>query len=426
MELNPAILINALASRLRTLRLASVTGIDAKRPRAWCEFGFPDHLDFDLLFRAYDRTAMGYAAADKTKSKTWQDHPWIIEGDETKESTVTTKQEQQLAQMAKRSRLWQAMAEADLMRLVGGWSYLIMRVADDQPLHTETKANTLDAIVEFIPAWRGQMTVERYTSDGITPLLYSYRQQGQQETIRSIHASRVIVIGQEWVGRSLLQAGYNELVTLEKICGGTGESFLKNAARQLHTNFGSDTDLEDIARQYGTDMAGLQEMMQQHASDLNAGNDVLMVTQGATVSTLTSAPADPKNAFDVATQAFAASVDIPVKILVGNVTGERASTEDNKQWAATCQARRIGPVESDITRLIERFVELGMLTDTEYQVMWNDLTEGTHAEKAETAGKIATVIQAYASAEQSVLLTGTEPVISREELRTELGYDNEA
>lgn len=426
MQLSPITIINALASKLRAMRLANLTGIDAKRPRSWCEFGFPEHLTFDLLYRAYDRTALGFAAIDETKSKSWQDHPWIIEGDDQDETRAETKTEAALAAMAKKSKLWQASAEADAMRLVAGWAYLIVRIADNQKLHVEAQANSLDAVVEFVPVWRGQMKVERYETDGITPLVYSYKQQGEYEIIHSVHASRVIVIGDEWTGRSLLQAGYNELVTLEKITGGTGESFLKHAARQLHTNFDSDTDLEDIARQYSTDMAGLQEMLQQHASDLNAGNDVLMVTQGATVNTLSGTPADPKNAFEVTTQAFSSACRIPVKILLGNITGERASTEDQKQWAARCQSRRVNELTSDITRIIERLISFGMIPAVEYQVMWNDLTEGAPAEKAETAGKITQVVQSYAAAEQAHAMLGTEPVLSREEIRTELGYDNQA
>ncbi len=81
-------------------------------------------------------------------------------------------------------------------------------------------------------------------------------------------------------------------------------------------------------------MDELQDKFNEVAGEMNRGNDVLMTTQGATVTPLVTAVADPSATYNVNLQTFAASVDIPVKVLVGMQTGERASTEDQKYFNA--------------------------------------------------------------------------------------------
>ena len=51
------LLTNALA-QIRTMRAAMLSGLDAKRPRAWCEYGYQSDLDFDDYYRAYDRDGL--------------------------------------------------------------------------------------------------------------------------------------------------------------------------------------------------------------------------------------------------------------------------------------------------------------------------------------------------------------------------------
>ena len=222
----------------------------------------------------------------------------------------------------------------------------------------------------------------------------------------------------------MLKAGFNALVTIEKVIGGAGESFLKNASRQMNINYDKEVDLEQIARAYGLeDLGEYQEIMNELAKDINSGVDIAMVTQGANVSPMTVAVSDPVPTFQTALQVFAASVKIPLKILIGNITGERASTEDMKQFNATCQAFRETDADTMIRALFDRLIALGLVALTEYEVMWSDLTDGDTNEKADTAHKVATALQAYASAKQANFMSGDELPLSDDEFRTLLGYD---
>ena len=72
-------LTQAIASRVQLLGRG---GIDTKRPTAWCEYGFPESLDFDDFFRVFKRTDLAHGAVKQTVEKCWETDPWVIEGDE--------------------------------------------------------------------------------------------------------------------------------------------------------------------------------------------------------------------------------------------------------------------------------------------------------------------------------------------------------
>lgn len=422
MKLN--LLVNALA-QIRTMRAAMLSGLDAKRPRAWCEYGYASDLSFENYFLAYDRDGLGNAAVDIIADKCWQDHPWLIEGAPDRESTALTANEARIDRVFSQAKVWQSFKEADVMALVGGWSAIIIRIADNNELDQPTVRPSIEALTELVPVWENQLTAVHDSNQVLQHYVYAEPQTGISPARNvNVHPDRVVIVGDPSRSRPLLKAGFNALTTLEKVLGGAGESFLKNASRQLNVNYDSEVDLEDIARANGGSVAELHENLSGHVRDINSGVDLLMMTQGATVNPMTVAVSDPMPSYNVALQVFAASVKIPVKVLVGNITGERASTEDIKQLNDRCQSRRVSEVTAHIEKFVAKLKAIGMLSAGQYSVMWNDLRESTEAERAEHVTKLATIVETIARAEQSQLMTGAAPVLTLAELRSALGYDN--
>ena len=422
MKLN--LLVNALA-QIRTMRAAMLSGLDAKRPRAWCEYGYASDLSFENYFMAYDRDGLGNAAVDIIADKCWQDHPWLIEGAPDRESTELTANEARIDRVFSQAKVWQAFKEADVMALVAGWSAIIIRIADSNELDQPTAQPSIEALTELVPVWANQLTAVHDGNQVLQHYVYAEPQTDISPARNvNVHPDRVVIVGDPSRSRPLLKAGFNALTTLEKVLGGAGESFLKNASRQLNVNYDSEVDLEDIARANGGSVAELHENLSGHVRDINSGVDLLMMTQGATVNPMTVAVSDPMPSYNVALQVFAASVKIPVKVLVGNITGERASTEDIKQLNDRCQSRRVSEVTAHIEKFATKLKAIGMLSAGQYSVMWNDLRESTDAERAEHVTKLATIVETIARAEQSQLMTGAAPVLTLAELRSALGYDN--
>ncbi|HGY4816922.1 TPA: DUF1073 domain-containing protein, partial [Klebsiella aerogenes] len=198
---------------------------------------------------------------------------------------------------------------------------------------------------------------------------------------------------------------------------GSGESFLKNAARQQNINFDKEINFSELASMYGVTVDELQERYNDAARELNRGNDTLLITQGASVTSLVSPVSDPSPTYDVNLQTAAAGVDIPTRILVGNQQAERSSTEDQKYMNARCQSRR-GDLSFEIEDFSDKLIDLKIIDAvSEKTVIWDDLNEQTGTEKLANAKTMAEINQTFQG-------SGENPAFSREEIRTAAGYEN--
>lgn len=397
-------------------------GLDDKRAAAWCEYGFKQNLDFHDFYKLYRRNGLASGAVEKLAGTCWKTNPWVIEGDEEDESRKETGWETK-AKRVLTARLWRRFREADARRLVGRYSGLVLRVKDSGKWHEPVKGGS-KALVDVVPVWAATLRVSEWNTDLSSenygkPKFWSYVEQstnGQPGRNIKIHPDRVFILG-DFSGDAIgfLEPVYNNFVSLEKVEGGSGESFLKNAARQLNVNFDKEINFDNLASLYGVKPEELREAMNEAAVEMNRANDVLLNTQGATVTPLVSTVPDPSPTYNINLQTISAGLDIPSRVLVGNQQGERASTEDLKFFYARCQSRRMD-LSFEIEDLVDHLVRIGVLDGTgEKTVMWDDLTEQTFAERLDNAVKMSTI-------NQTALATGEE-VFSNDEIRVAGGFD---
>lgn len=423
---------HALAERRAYINRSLSTGhaLDDKRRNAWKEYGYPSALQFDDFFNLYERHGVAHGVVSRLTEKCWETLPRVIEGDEFDDKRPVTAWEKEFNALAKRLRLWNRFMDADRRRLVGHYSGLLLQVADSKRWDQSITGKA--ALVRVIPAWEGQLKATAWDENSASPTygdvtMWQYEEAAvepnpETSTHRrsvSVHPSRVVVVGDYRDGVPFLKAGYNDFVNLEKILGGSGESFLKNAARQIAVEYDKDVDLGQIARDYGVSPTELQTLFNEAARDLNQGLDVLLSVQGGKASALVAAVPDPEPHFNVALQSACASVRIPSKIVVGNQTGERASTEDLADFNKRCQGRRLNVLDADIETLVNHLMQYKLLSPVpggEFAVIWDDLTESSALEKLEQAGKMADINQKMTG--------GGEPVpFSSAEIRDTAGYD---
>jgi hypothetical protein len=103
---------------------------------------------------------------------------------------------------------------------------------------------------------------------------------------------------------------------------------------------------------------------------------------------------DPEPPFNVALQSAAASVQIPAKVVVGMQTGERASTEDLKDFNKRGQGRRVNELSDDLEAFVAQLIKYGFLKPApagEFCCLWDDLCESTAAEKLANAKTMADI-----------------------------------
>lgn len=381
-------------------------GLDAKRQQSWQEFGYPTGLFFIDFFKLYARGGIAAGCVNKLAGRCWNTNPWLSEGDKDEKDDKVTAWEDSLKPVLRQGRLWRAFAEADKRRLVGRYSGLILRIRDNKALSQPVTKSEKRGLLEVVPAWAGSLVPSEYVTEENAEnygdvKMWKYRQpsvgaNGAAKDV-DVHPDRVFILG-SWRSDSIgfLEPVFNNFVNLEKTEGGSGESILKNSARTLHVNFDGTVDLRNLAAMYGVDINGLQEKFNDAAREVNHGNDILFVTQGATANPMVANVPDPKPIHDVNLMSVSAGTDIPTKIIIGNQSGERASTEDEAYMNRRCQSRQNNELVYEITDFFEKIIALGIVEPPpkgEFVVNFDDLTEPTLGEKLDNADKMATVNQ---------------------------------
>lgn len=411
---------DARMARARMGLMAPTMGLDNKRHSAWCEYGFPEQVTYENLYALYRRGGIAHGAVEKLVGKCWQTNPEIIEGDDADESKDETAWEKSTKKVFTK-RLWRAFAEADRRRLVGRYAGILLHINDsrtwDQPV---VRGKSLKKVTI---AWAGSLTVSEWVTDQKSADYGQPKQWKYVESLpnggtnqRFVHPDRVFILGDysnDAIG--FLEPPYNAFVSLEKVEGGSGESFLKNASNKQAINFDKDIDFANLASLYGVSVDELQERYNEAARELNVGNDVLLITQGAQVTSMVSAVSDPSPTYNVNLQTASAGVDIPTRILVGNQQAERSSTEDQKYFNTRCQSRR-GDLSFEIEDFCDKLIELRILDPVSQKtVIWDDLNAQSDSEKLDAAQKMSQI--------NSASIGTGEQVFTGEEIRVAAGYE---
>ena len=392
----------------------------------YVDFGFPEQLEFNHTYAMFLRNGVARAAIDKTILKSWQSMPIIQEDNDAAELTAV---EQNLAGRLSSLRFWQNVLEVDRRALVGGYSGLIFRFGDSKEMNqpVEPMASGLNGLVEIIPAWAGQLKVSEWDTDSSSdnygkPSMYSFKELSMSREFNmtrqfDVHPDRVYIWSRDGSVHceSFLAAGYNDLVTLEKIIGAGGEGFWKNAKSAPILQVDKDAQLSSMAQAMGVPQDELADKMDKQVEEWQRGFDSLLMLQGMEAKTLPVTLPQPEEFVNNALQSFAASIMMPIKILVGMQTGERASKEDAKEWAQSNMARRTNFIIPNIMDIIERLVGFGIIPAASWGLTWDDLTESSMSEKIGRAEKMAE-INAKQSQSGSV-----EPTFLDDEIRNVMG-----
>nr|WP_310616682.1 anti-CBASS Acb1 family protein [Pantoea cypripedii] len=420
---------------------------NTKRQRLYQEFGYPVELCFDDFYRAYRRNAVAGAAISRMVDGCWEDIPEVYEGDETKDATSLTPWDKRLNKLLK--RCWKQIKGADRRNLVGRYSALLIQLRDNkawnEPVDTAVVGRLSEkALVKLIPAWEAQLDPVEWDSNpqsetfgdvkmyAFTELSVDGNYDAKPGRIINVHPDRVIILaegsddGSLTSGKSLLEDGFNKLLDIEKVSGGASEGFLKNASRQLNFNFSEKTNFSALAKALGTTEGQLADALDMQVRRLNDSTDSASFMQAGTAEVLSVAAADPEPTWRTALSEFCATVPIPVKVLVGMQTGERASTEDMKDWARTRMSRRNGFLTDVITDVATRFWTLGIIqapASGEITVGWSDLLAPSQSEKIANMSAMADVAVKTTNALGRSAISGNE-VRAQGELQPDPALDD--
>ncbi|CAM3778239.1 anti-CBASS protein Acb1 family protein [Litorimonas haliclonae] len=409
-------LMNAASRRLENL-FPGYFG-DTKHNYA-ADFGYPEHLSFNHFYQKYTRNSLAKAGVNKTAKKCWQDMPYVLEKQKQPDD-AETEQERLIRRRFEKLRVWQNLCLADARSLVGGYSGVILRLADDQTFDKPVSRvpGGLNGLVGLIPAWKGQLTVSDWDYDETSetygePKMFQFQEASldragetnPQRTV-NVHPDRVIVWSEDGTvhAPSLLEAGYNNLIDLEKVVGAGGEGFWKNAKSGLVLELDKDADATKLAKGMGVEPGEVADKIGEAVDDFNKGFDKTFLAQGIKVTTVPVNLPSPEHFKQGPLELFAASIEIPLKILIGSQSGERASTEDAQEWAKTCMSRRDSVVIPNLMAFIDRLERFGILPERDWLIDWADLTESSITEKTDRASKMTDMNEKHSHTTNGALL----------------------
>lgn len=421
----PSIVANAYgAVRERLKRLMPwAYGSNTKHDYAK-DYGWPDDLSFHDFHRMYARSGIARAAVDKTIDKTWETMPALWESEKAGDSPA----EKAIAKHFRKRKIWRALMDADRRSMVGCYAGAIILLRDgqklDQPVTRLPKG--IESLAGILPAWEGQLQIAEWdtveTSDTFgEPLYFQFNEQAvgePQATGRAnlrIHRDRMLIWSDDGTLNcsSALEAGFNDVSDAEKIKGAGGEGFWKSARGAPVVESKEGVTLQDMMQGMGASSAEeVRDKLNEKADDFNAGFDKFLMMGGFTVKPLNIPLPQPKEFWELCVQSFAASMQIPFKVLIGNVTGERASTEDATEWAQTNMSRRENRVLPILQEFVDRLVRWGVLEPKDWTIGWTSLLEASPDDKLARAEKMATINGQSAN----------EPVFLPDEIREEAGY----
>ena len=169
----------------------------------------------------------------------------------------------------------------------------------------------------------------------------------------------------------------------------------------------------------GCKVTELGDAFNKIGKDLNLNFDAVLALMGANANVLSTQLPDLDQPFNNAIQDFAASRQIPSTIIVGMQTGERASSEDNISFALRAQAYRENVLDYEIEKILQAFAKIGLWSNVEWAIKWDELLNSTEIEKAELAKTMSeTALNMIGAGYQ-------DPVYSLEEVRTASGLSAE-
>ena len=407
--------------------------LDAKRPAAWEQYGYRETVTFTNLLTAYQRGGAGPGAVHRLLDGCWQKLPRSKKPEADKE----TPWEKKVCGALKSIGAWRKLRDFDRRNMVGRYSALIYRVADGLTLRDPM--TTAVKLVDLVPVYENQIKVTRWNEDKNSPdyakpEMYQFRtrspssasdNQARPEEWLDVHPSRVQIlaegsVGDMFDGVPLLLAGFNHLTDIEKIGGGSAESYLKNSARTLVFEYDPQAQVAAIGQNEDGTAKTVREVHEEQTRALNRNQDSSIVMQGGKATTLQTTVSDPTGSFQLAANLFSASVQIPFTILFGQQTGRLASDEDKADMQARCKSRQENELTPMLTEFVQRMQAAGLIEAGEFEIEWPDLAAPSDDEKFSLLDKACAAMQ---KAFQAGI---TEPLFDSNELRKIAGFEPRA
>lgn len=388
-------------------------------------FGYKRELFAEDFHAMYLRNDIAQRIIKAFPQATWRDTPKVRdEAGATSEESLFVEAWEDLYE---KSRLGHYFERADRLASIGYFGVLYVGVNDGlEPI--EPVAPGDHKLLYLSPYGEQHVTVNRWDMRPESPrfgMPYSYTVQtgsaltGPRAQTRSInvHHSRIIHIAEtldedDVYGVPRLMSVYNRLQDLEKLAGGSAETFWLTANRGLALLANEDARLTE------EDRSAAREQAEEYQHQLRR----ILTLQGMDVQSIGSDTPDPSNAVQVQVDLISGATGIPKRILLGNEAGELASSQDETNWNARIDERRNQFAGPTIVRpFVKLMIETGNLPEPQgdWWCEWDEMAGLSEKDRAEVLLTKMRALREYGSA------IGGEEIVPRTEFRELAGWEPE-
>ncbi|MFB6290130.1 MAG: anti-CBASS protein Acb1 family protein [Candidatus Bipolaricaulia bacterium] len=405
-------------SRIDRHRLVNPGGQYSGNRDIYDVLGYPDDLDPIDFWNKYQRQDLARRVVSAPADKTWGRQPTITEKGSGKEETEF---EKEFDRLAKKLKLWHYLKRADRLSGVGKFGILLIGFAGEKDLEEPVggELNGIEDVIFLQPYHELSVEIKSTVEDPGNPrfgLPEMYKVEIDDSQTEPVHWTRVIHLAEgleenDVYGTPRLRPVYNRFMDLQKIVGGSAETFWRTADRGIHLR-------ADAEHDYDTDtLSEVEEKAEEYYHNLRK----VIQTKGVDIESLGSDVAEPNNIYDIILQTIGGGVNppMPQRIMTGTEAGELASSQDEANWLggiADRQKHYAGPFV--LRPFIDRLQDLGALPKVEYEIEWPSLFELTDLEKAEKHKMIAQAMKAVTAGMPSEDFT-------QQERREALGFEGE-
>lgn len=383
--------------------------------------GYTQVITYEHILSKYTRQDITSRVIDAPANALWDNPPLI--------TAPVAGFDEAWKDVARKHNVWQTVSKAD--KLAGMGEYAIILIGTDTPgdLKNPVVRRNNASLLYLQPYAINTATISKLVGDPtnaryMLPELYQIQPGNELNSVNirelpptfEIHADRVVHVLEGALTNDVFGTPrgvkiYNLLEDLQKIVGGTAETFWLTANRGMQVDVDKEMDLTK------EDAADLSDEIDEYLNQLRR----VIRTRGVKINSLGSDTPNPKNVFEMVMSLVSGSTGIPKRILIGSEAGQLASEQDRSNWAERIEERRSSFGTPTITNLVMRLSSVGVLppvTSEQIVVEWPDAFKLSPLERAQTSSNYA-----RSAANLAKALEGEDPLMTKEEAREILGLN---
>lgn len=335
--------------------------------------------------------------------------------------------------------VYSALSQADIFAGLGMYSLLVIGIDDGLALEEPVRPGGANRNITYLqPYLEGSVEISELDNNvhsrrfglptmyKVTPgdiltsnssgLLSKMRQSFKVHYTRVLHLADNTLENQV-LGHSRLESIYNTLDDIQKVTGGSAETFWLTSNRGLQVDVDKEMELD------AEDADNLSTEIEEYQHGLRR----VLRTRGVKVNNLGSDVADPRGVFNTLVALVAANTGIPQRVLIGAEAGQLASQQDRANWAIQVDQRVQHWGKPKVLKpFIRQITYMGVLPEPKgLEIRWPEPFKMNPLERGQTSAQQARSITNVARALETSQKLGIDSLASIEEARQMVAPGNQ-